>query len=142
MWQFFPKIRKCITILCFIISSGPSIPRFYLFKGKTQLKNCINNCDLGICVDAHPNVRMTERMFMNWISHFVASMNGGVSLENRNLLIFNGHGTAFLYKMLRRKTIWALTCLLYQHTPLVCNHLMWVCLVHSGFSLGLRELQW
>ena len=44
-------------------------------------------------MDAHPNAWMTKELFMNWIFHFSASVLNGVSLENRHLLIFYGHGS-------------------------------------------------
>lgn len=42
---------------------------------------------------AHPHAWMTKELFMNWIFHFVASILGGVSPENRHLLILDGHGS-------------------------------------------------
>ena len=34
-----------------------------------------------------------EGLLLNWLFHFVASVSGGVSPENRNLLILDGHGS-------------------------------------------------
>ena len=36
---------------------------------------------------------MTKELFLNWICHFIASILGGVSLENRQLLILDDHGS-------------------------------------------------
>jgi hypothetical protein len=91
--KHLPKSREWITILCCVNVIGLSIPGFYLFKGKAQLKNYIRNCEPKACMDSHPNAWMTKELFMNWIYHFVAFVPGGVSPTNKHLLIFYGHGT-------------------------------------------------
>ena len=36
---------------------------------------------------------MTKELFVNWLCDFVASIPGGASCENKNLLIFDDHGS-------------------------------------------------
>ena len=91
--KILPKGREWITILCCVNAVGASIPGFYLFKGKSRLRNYIKNCEVGACMAAHPNAWMTKELFMNWLCHFASSIPGGVSHENRHLLIFDGHGS-------------------------------------------------
>lgn len=93
MPKILPKKRECITILSHVNAIGSSIPGFYLFKGKTQLKSYIYNCKLGACMETHPHAWMTKDLFLNRIFHFAASVLDGVSLENKHLLILDGHGS-------------------------------------------------
>jgi len=78
--KILPKRREWITILCCVNAIGTSIPCFYLFKGKNQLENYIQNCERGACMAAHPYAWMTKEFLLNWICHFVASIPSGVSL--------------------------------------------------------------
>ncbi|KAH9320446.1 hypothetical protein KI387_015085 [Taxus chinensis] len=87
------KSREWITILCCVNAAGQSIPGFYLFKAKRQLKNYIAGCEPGACMAAQPHAWMTKELFMNWLHHFARSVPGGVSPKNRHLLIFDGHGS-------------------------------------------------
>lgn len=89
--KILPKNREWITILCCVNAVGASIPGFYLFEGKNQLKNYIKNCEPGPCMAAHPHAWMTKELFFSWLCHFAASVPGGVSPEIRHLLIFFGH---------------------------------------------------
>ncbi|KAH9291763.1 hypothetical protein KI387_043047 [Taxus chinensis] len=91
--KVIPKSREWITILCCVNAAGMSIPGFYLFKGKRMIKNYIKNCEPGACMAAHPNAWMTKELFLNWLCHFARSVPGGVSPNNRHLLIFDGHGS-------------------------------------------------
>jgi hypothetical protein len=63
--KILPKSREWITTLCCVNVVGASIPGFYLFKGKSQLRNYIQNCEVGACMAAHPNALMTKELFMN-----------------------------------------------------------------------------
>ncbi|KAH9314182.1 hypothetical protein KI387_022809 [Taxus chinensis] len=87
------KSREWITILCCVNAARQSIPGFYLFKAKRQLKNYIAGCEPGACMAAQPHAWMTKELFMNWLHHFARSVPGGVSPKNRHLLIFDGHGS-------------------------------------------------
>ncbi|KAH9292343.1 hypothetical protein KI387_042469 [Taxus chinensis] len=87
------KSREWITVLCCVNAAGQSIPGFYLFKAKRQLKNYIAGCEPGACMAAQPHAWMTKELFLNWLHHFARSVPGGVSPTNRHLLIFDGHGS-------------------------------------------------
>lgn len=87
------KSREWITILCCVNAAGQSIPGFYLFKGQRPLKNYIVGCEPGACMVAQPHAWMTKELFLNWLHHFARSVPGGVSPNNRHLLIFDGHGS-------------------------------------------------
>ena len=93
MPKILPKSREWITILCCVNAIGTSIPGFYLFKGKNQLKNYIHNCEPGACMAAHPHAWMTKELFLSWLFHFAASVPGGILPNNRHLLILDGHGS-------------------------------------------------
>ncbi|XP_057842521.2 uncharacterized protein LOC131051937 [Cryptomeria japonica] len=85
------KGREWITILCCLSAASHSIPGFYLFKAKRQLKNYIANYEPGACMAAQPYAWMMKELFLNWLYHFARSVLGGVSCTNRHLLIFDGH---------------------------------------------------
>ncbi|XP_059077024.1 MFS-type transporter clz9-like [Cryptomeria japonica] len=89
--QILSKSREWITILCCVNAVGHSIPGFYLFKAKRQLKNYIANYEPGACMAAQPHAWMTKEFFLNWLYHFARSISGGVSPTNRHLLIFDSH---------------------------------------------------
>jgi len=36
---------------------------------------------------------MTKELFLNWLFHFTAFVPGGVSPENKHLMILDGHGS-------------------------------------------------
>lgn len=61
-----PKIlhrsREWITILCCVNKIGSLILGFYLFKGKTQLKKYIHNCEPGACMVEHLYAWMTKEL--------------------------------------------------------------------------------
>ena len=77
----------------YINKVGESIPRFYLLKGKSRFRNYIKDCEVGACMYAQQNALMTKELIVNCLCHFVASIRGGVSHEDRHLLIFDGHGS-------------------------------------------------
>lgn len=87
------KSREWITIRSCVNAIDSSITGFCLFKGKTQLKNYIQNCELGACMATHPHAWMIKELFLNWLCHFAASVPSGVSPENIHLLILDGHGS-------------------------------------------------
>ena len=64
-----------------------------MFNGKNQLKNYIQNWEPGACIIVHPHAWMTKENFLNWLFHFGASVPGGASPNNKNLLILDGHGS-------------------------------------------------
>lgn len=51
---------------------------------------------------AHPHAWMTKELFLNWRCHFVASIPGGVSLENRHLIVLDGHGSHVTVQMIEQ----------------------------------------
>lgn len=65
------KSREWITILCYVNTSGKSIPSFYLFKGKKHLQNYIAKCESGACMAAQKHAWMMKELFLNWLYHFV-----------------------------------------------------------------------
>jgi len=115
--KILPKSREWITILSCVNAIGSSIPRFYLFKGKTQLKNYIQNCELGVCMAAHPHAWMTKELFLNWLCHFATSVPSGVSPENIHLLILDGHGSHMALQTIEETNIFGIDLLtLLPHT--------------------------
>ena len=71
MPKILPKGREWITILCCINVVGALILGFYLFKGKSWLRNYIKNREVGAYMTAHPNARMTKELFMNLALYLV-----------------------------------------------------------------------
>ena len=56
------------------------------------MKIYIKNCEVGACINAHPNAWMTKELFLNWLCHFAAFISSGVLREKKHLVIFDGHG--------------------------------------------------
>ena len=58
--KIIPKRKEWMIIMCFINVVNASIPGFYLFKGKIQLKNYIKNYEVGAWMATNPNAWMTK----------------------------------------------------------------------------------
>ena len=107
--KIFPKSREWITILCCVNAIGASIPGFYLFKGKNQLKNYIQNCEPGACMAAHPHAWMTKELFLIGFATFLHLCQVVSHLRIDTYCYLMAMEATWMYKKLRKKTIWALT---------------------------------
>lgn len=129
MPKILPKSREWITILSCVNAIGSSIPRFYLFKGKTQLKNYIHNYEPGACMATHPHAWMTKELFLNWLCHFVA-------------FVPYGHGSHMGLQTIEEVNNFGIDLLaLSAHTLTDCNPLMSACLGLSRIISGSSELR-
>ncbi|XP_059069858.1 stress response protein NST1-like [Cryptomeria japonica] len=54
---------------------------------------------------AQPHAWMTKELFLNWLHHFARSIPGGVSPNNRHLLIFDGHGSHVAFPMIQEAKV-------------------------------------
>lgn len=90
-----PNQRKWLSILIYINAAGSSIPSFYIFRGKHFRQNYIEKCEAGATMAMQHRAWMTSYLFSSWLSHFMASVRGrgGISHENRHLLILQGHNS-------------------------------------------------
>jgi hypothetical protein len=88
-----PNQREWLSVLVCINAAGSSIPSFYIFRGKRFRQNCIEKCEAGTTMAMQQRAWMTSYLFSAWMSHFIASVRGrgGISPENRHLLILDGH---------------------------------------------------
>ena len=90
-----PDNREHITVLSCVNAAGAYIPNFYIFKGKRRQRNYIIRCEPKACMAMQPNAWMTAFLFSAWISHFISIVKEryGISMQNRHLLVLDGHGS-------------------------------------------------
>ena len=88
-----PNQREWFLILVCINTVGFAIPSFYVFKGKRFCQNYIERCKGGATISMQPHVWMIAYLFNAWISPFIECVQstGGISIDNRHLLILDGH---------------------------------------------------
>jgi hypothetical protein len=93
MHHIVPDEWEWLSVLVCINIAGLAIPSFYVFKGKHFRLNYIERCELGVIMSMQPRAWMTSYLFSTWISHFIGCVQcmGGISIENRHLLILNRH---------------------------------------------------
>jgi hypothetical protein len=88
-----PDQREWLSVLVCINTAGLAIPSFYVFKGKRFRQNYLERCEPSATMSIQPRAWMTSYLFSAWISHFIKCVQGmgGISSENRHLLILDGH---------------------------------------------------
>jgi hypothetical protein len=93
--SLMPNEREWITMLSCINAVGQSIPGFYIFKGKRMREDYIAQCEDEVSMAMQPEAWMTSILFSHWISHFIKALESrrGISLENRHLMIVDGHNS-------------------------------------------------
>ncbi|KAI5064830.1 hypothetical protein GOP47_0019525 [Adiantum capillus-veneris] len=85
--------REWLTVLCCINATGQAIPSFYIFKGSRIIGNYIEDCEEGAAMAMQKKAWMTGELFQAWIEHFKKCIGQDVGLQNRHLLILDGHGS-------------------------------------------------
>ena len=86
--------REWMSIMTCISAIGSYIPNLYIFKRKTKPKiDYIQNCEVGAVMTYQENGYMTAEIFLEWLVHFKNSIPGGISKENKHLLIVDGHSS-------------------------------------------------
>ena len=66
---------------------------------------------------AHPHAWMNTKLFLNQLCHFVASISSGVSPENKQLLILDGHGSHIAIQTVEEENMFGIDLLtLLSHT--------------------------
>ena len=90
-----PNEREWLTVLTCINATDLHIPGFYIFRGKRIRDNYIRFCEDGVAMAMQSEAWMTQFLFSSRISHFIQSLGsrGGISPENRHLLIVDGHNS-------------------------------------------------
>jgi hypothetical protein len=90
-----PNQREWLLVLVCINAAGGAIPSFYIFWGKRFRQNYIQHCEAGATMAMQPCAWMTSYLFSTWLSHFIESVSkvGGISPEQRHLLIQDGHNS-------------------------------------------------
>ena len=86
--------KEWMSIMTCISATGSYIPNLYIFKRKTKPKiDYIQNCEVGAVMTYQENGYMTAEIFLEWLVHFKNSIPGGISKENKHLLIVDGHSS-------------------------------------------------
>ena len=86
--------REWMTIMTCINAAGSHIPNLYIFKRKTRPQiDYIRNCEAGAAMTYQENGYMTSEIFLEWLDHFKNNVPGGMSKENKHLLILDGHAS-------------------------------------------------
>ena len=87
--------NECEWLIVFTCINIPrhSIRGFYIFRGKQMRNNYIKFWKDEAAMTMQPEAWMTQYLFSTWINHFINSLDnrGGISPQNCNLLIVDGH---------------------------------------------------
>ena len=86
--------KEWMSIMACINTVGPYISNLYIFKRKTKpLIDYICNCEVGAVMAYQQNGYMTIEIFLEWLLHFKNNVPGGITKENKHLLILDGHAS-------------------------------------------------
>ena len=84
--------REWMNIMTCVNAAGSSIPNLYIFKTKTRpIIDYIRNCEPNAAMSWQENGYMTSEIFLDWLQHFKNNVPGGISRENKHLLVLDGH---------------------------------------------------
>lgn len=83
--------REWLTVLVCISVIGTFIPHFFILKGKYLLQNYVQDCGPGTTMNVQENGWVTNEIFCDWLDHFRRNVPGGVSTNNKHLLILDSH---------------------------------------------------
>ena len=99
-----PNEREWLIVLTCINAAGQHIPGFYIFRGKRIRDNYIRFCEDGAAMAMQSEAWMTQFLFSSLISHFINSLGsqGGISCENRHLLIVDGHNSHVTLEVVKK----------------------------------------
>ena len=86
--------KEWMSIMTCVNTAGFHIPNLYIFKRKTKPQiNYIKNCEASAAMTFQENGYMTSEIFLEWLGHFKNNIPGGMSKENKHLLILDGHAS-------------------------------------------------
>jgi hypothetical protein len=85
--------REWLTIAVCVNAIGASIPPYFIFKGKYLMKDYVELCGPGAVMNVQENGWITTNIFCDWLEHFKENVPGGVSKQNKHLLIYDGHSS-------------------------------------------------
>ena len=89
-----PDNREWMSIMTCVNVVGSYIPKLYIFKRKTKPQiNYIRDCEAGAAMTFQENGYVTSEIFLEWLGHFKNNVPGGMSKENKHLLILDGHAS-------------------------------------------------
>jgi hypothetical protein len=83
--------REWLTILVCISAIGTFVPHYFIFKGTYLLQDYIQHCGPSAAVNVQENGWVTNEIFCDWLNHFRLNVPGGVSNDNKHLLVLDGH---------------------------------------------------
>ena len=94
--------KEWMSIMACVNAAGSHIPNLYIFKRKTRPQiDYIRNCEAGAAMTFQENGYMTSEIFLEWLSHFKNNVPGGMSKENKHLLILDGHASHITNEAIR-----------------------------------------
>ena len=128
------------SVLSCINAAGGSIPNFYIWKGTYFLEDYIVRCEEGAMMGMQPNAWMTRWLFESWISHFIecSKKEPGLDLENRHLLLLDGHNSHVTLEVVKTAMGAALDIIsLASHTSHALQPLDLVCF--KSFKTAFRK---
>ena len=101
---FLHNEREWLTVFTCINAIRQHILGFYIFRGKRIRDNYIRFCEDGAAMTMQSKAWMTQFRFSNWISHIINSLEsrGGISPENRHLLIVDGHNSHVTLEVVKK----------------------------------------
>jgi hypothetical protein len=89
-----PNERESLSVLTCINAARQHIPNFYIFKGKRMRQNFLQLARSEDVMAMQAKAWMKNYLFDAWVTHFLEALKnrGGISAENRHLLVLDGHG--------------------------------------------------
>ena len=97
-----PDNREWMSIMTCVNAVGSYISNLYIFKRKTKPQiNYIRDCEAGVTMTFQENGYMTFEIFLEWLGHFKNNVLGGMSKENKHLLILDGHASHVTNEVIR-----------------------------------------
>ena len=97
-----PDNREWMSIMTCVNAAGSYIPNLYIFKRKTKPQiNYIRDCEASAAMTFEENGYMTSEIFLEWLGQFKNNVPGGMSSENKHLLILDGHASHMTNEAIR-----------------------------------------
>jgi hypothetical protein len=118
MYNTIHKSKEWLIINCVINVFGTLVPRFYIFKRERICDDYIQLCKLSISMAMQSKAWMTTFLFKEFLSFFKSSIPSGISINNKCLLILDGHGSHVTLEAIERASEFGLDMvILFSHTP-------------------------
>ncbi len=102
MYNTTLKSKKWLIVNCVVNSTKTSLLGFYIFKGERIHNDYIQLYKPSICMAMQSKAWMTTFIFKEFWFFFKKLVPSGISINNRHLLILDGHGSHVTLKAIEQ----------------------------------------